>query len=71
MGSSYADKARVTFSIYRVAHNANGQAGAPPIYFQRVDRFPGKSLYCDVDHAMVAELGVKLLPRPEDNGIDH
>jgi hypothetical protein len=71
MGSSYADKALVTFSIYRVAHNAEGLPGAPPVYFKRVDHFRGRSLHCDVGHAMAAELGVKFPTRLESNGIDH
>lgn len=71
MGTSYADKAHMNFSIYRVAYNKEGLAGSPPVYFQRTDHFQGKHLYCDADHAIAAELGVKFKPGLEDNGIDH
>ena len=71
MGASYADKARMTFSIYRVARNADGEPGSPKVYFERIDHFRSKNLYCDADHAIAAELGMKFKPPLEDNGIDH
>ena len=71
LGTSYADKARMTFSIYRVAHNTDGVPGSPPVYFQRVDQFQSRNLYCDANYAIAAELGVKFRHPLEDNGIDH
>lgn len=71
MGTSYVDKARMTFSVYRIAHNTDGLAGSPQIYFQRTDHFRSKKLYCDADHAIAAELGVEFKPQLVDNGIDH
>ena len=71
MGTFHWRQPRMTFSIYRVAHNTDGVPGSPPVYFQRVDHFQSRNLYCDADHAIAAELGVKFGHPLEDNGIDH
>ncbi|HWU77168.1 MAG TPA: hypothetical protein VN043_11755 [Rhodanobacter sp.] len=71
MGTSYAAKAHMLLSVYQLMHNPEGLVGSPPVYFQRIDHFSSKNPYCDADHAIAAELGVKF-PHPlDDNGIDH
>jgi len=57
-GHSFADSASVTFVVYKVAHNADGSAGWPPVYFQAESTLVAHGRYCDVNDAF-AEIGIR------------
>jgi carbapenem resistance CarG-like protein len=58
-GRSYADTARVTFVVYRIARNDDRVPGSPLLYFQPDRTIVAKSKYCDVNEAFANELGIR------------
>lgn len=57
-GESYADRALVTFLVYELRYNKEGNPGAPPYYFQHAKTIQGKNKYCDINEAFQKELGL-------------
>ena len=57
-GESYAEKASVTFIVYELRYNKEGDPGKPPYYFQRTKTIPGRNKYCDINDAFQKELGL-------------
>ncbi len=57
-GESYADKASVTFVVYELRYNKEGNPGTPLFYFQKTKTIPGKGKYCDINDAFQKELGL-------------
>jgi hypothetical protein len=55
-GKSYADEEAVTFTIYELRFNANGDIGPSVAFFRQLRSDKAKKKYCDVDEALKAEL---------------
>jgi hypothetical protein len=58
-GQSYADTARVTFVVYRVARTDEGTPGSA-LHFQAERTIEARSKYCDVNEAFATELGIRI-----------
>jgi hypothetical protein len=58
LGGTYADSAAVSFAVYEMSRNADGEAGTPTLYFASGRRISATSLYCDIGQAFSAELGI-------------
>ena len=58
LGSSFADSAIVRFEYYTLQRNTDGLVGTPPFHFEHSRTVLAKRLYCDVNEAFRAELGL-------------
>ena len=54
-GHSYAYEETVTFTIYHLTFNVNGDVGPSAAFFHEVRSEQAKKKYCDVDEALKAE----------------
>ena len=57
-GDTYVDERPVTFDRYELEHNATGEVGRPPYYFEWKEATTSKRRYCDVGDAFKQDLGL-------------
>ena len=57
-GSAYTDSTRVVFSLYELRTNVTGAPGQPGIAFVHSESVTARGVYCDVNVAFAAELGI-------------
>ena len=57
-GETYVDERPVTFDRYELEHNATGEVGRPPYYFEWKEASTSKQRYCDVGDAFKKDLGL-------------
>jgi len=57
-GESYVDERPVTFDRYELEHNATGEVGRPPYYFEWKEASTSRRRYCDVGDAFKQDLGL-------------
>jgi carbapenem resistance CarG-like protein len=57
-GQSYADRAAVTFTVYRAVQNGQQVPGAPTFYFRADKTIRSRAKYCDLAEAFASELGL-------------
>jgi len=55
-GESYVDERPVTFDRYELEHNATGEVGRPPYYFEWKEASTSQRRYCDVGDAFKQDL---------------
>jgi len=57
-GDTYVDERPVTFDRYELEHNATGDVGRPPYYFEWKKASTSQKRYCDVGDAFKQDLGL-------------
>jgi hypothetical protein len=57
-GESYAAAADVTFDVYEIGANPQGEVGLPPLFFDHRSTIHSKTKYCDINLAFAQELGL-------------
>jgi hypothetical protein len=59
LGDSYASAEIVTFRIYELRHNRDGEVGRPALWFERAATQTAVRKYCDVGEALEKELNIR------------